>query len=159
MQVDWARLGNPKIPVWLQEAASIDATVREKALNNLKNAIAPWELLDGYGSYIHLIKIAESPIPETVVPFLLDLLRNPNVKNPSYILETLHDISRYEYVNEDFIPMDKRESYHAWAQRLRQLIRNDWNFFQTLLNHDSADVRNETQTLIDLLSRSDRSDG
>src|SRR5262249_37354892 len=140
-QIDWRRLGNPRISNWLEQIASTDDKTRRTAMQELKDAVAPWELLDGFGSTKDLMRIAESQIPEAVIPFLLETLKRDETQDKGFILEILFDLSRYLHVHKDFIPLNESERYQIWAKRLHELIRNEMGTYWELSKSTSPDIQ------------------
>jgi hypothetical protein len=70
-QIEWGKVGQKQspIPFWLREFTSDDELTRRQAMGNLKDSIAPWELLDGYGDSADLMRVIKREEPYLVVPF------------------------------------------------------------------------------------------
>jgi hypothetical protein len=151
-EIDWAKLGNSDIPLWLEQIESKDEMTRRKAIQKIKDTFAPWDILDGYGSTEDLLPILERPIPEAIIPFIVEILKNNNVPNKDLILEILLDLARYKYVDQTFVPLDKRASYIAWVKRIHARINEEMDFFRTLLTDKSSQVQVIAEDLIELLS-------
>jgi hypothetical protein len=124
--------------------------VRRKALGRLRDIVAPWELLDGYSSATELMRVAESQIPEMVIPFLIDLLKTSQDKD--HILETLYELSRYVYVDDSFILLGKRDSYRDWSRRLREAVCKGLDLYKILQHGESSEVQQAAKDLIKLLT-------
>jgi hypothetical protein len=150
-EIDWVKLGHPEIKTFIENAVSPEPQISQQALNQLKDAIAPWELLDGYGTTDHLMKMSRSPVPELVIPFLIDLLELETIKNKVFLLEILYDLSRYHLVSKDFIPLDEVDRYMQWAERLREFVRTHTHLYIELTNHSSPDIQQAAADLIDFI--------
>lgn len=119
-------------------------------MGELRDVVAPWELLDGYSSATELMRVADSPIPETITPFLIDLLKVSQDKD--LILEVLYELSRYIYVDDSLISAERKEDYDAWAKRLRATIHQDLNLYITLQNSEFHEVQQAAKDLVKLLT-------
>lgn len=139
------------ISVILKNIQAEDEHIRNKALVELKDVVAPWELLDGYGSTTELMRISKDPVTLSVIPLLIALLKDDACTNKSFVLETLYDLARYKDVGRDFIPKTEYDRYMKWAKDIRSRIRQDLEVYTTLLQHPLIEVRQEAQALINLL--------
>ncbi|MEP7288391.1 MAG: hypothetical protein ABI947_21785 [Chloroflexota bacterium] len=151
-EIDWGNLGNPRILTLLQNVAAQDKEIRSKALDEIKDIIAPWELLYGYRSPEDLMHMAESAIPETIVPFIIELLKNEPTREKVYIIEILYDLSRYEYVDNYVIPSEKKDHYANWARRIRDEVYKGIDIYRTLLHSPSPEIQRAASDLIGILT-------
>ena len=151
-RMDWSSLGEPKMYSWLLEARSNDRNVRLAALGHIKEVIAPWELLDGYGSSKDLQRLSESLVPEAVIPFLIDLFPLQDETGKTFMLEIFYDLARYKYVNLDFIPSDKKNTYFMWTDKIRDKLYIYISFFNSLLTDVSFNIQQNAQALINILT-------
>ena len=139
------------VSVILENIQSKDEIIRNKALVELKDVVAPWELLDGYGSSTELMQISKNPVTLSVIPLLIELLKDDACTSKSLILETLYDLARYRDVSRDFIPEVEYDQYMNWAKDIRSRILQELEVYTTLLQHPLIEVRQEAQGLINLL--------
>jgi hypothetical protein len=154
--VDWKQLGNERVGQYMSEALSDDEAVSRTALIQLKEAIAPWELLDGYGSTSKLMGMSKSALPITVIPLLVELLSFESVNKP-IVLETLYDVARYRLVDESFVPDEEAHHYQNWAERLFLAVKGYSAIFTSLLGSDSEAARETAKDLLALLEDQDSS--
>lgn len=139
------------VSVILKNIQAEDEHIRSKALLELKDIVAPWELLDGYGSTTELMRISKDPVTLSVIPFLIALLKDNARASKSLVLEMLFDLARYTDVSKDFIPETEYDRYMNWAKDLRSRIGQDLEVYTTLLQHPLIEVRQEAEALINLL--------
>jgi len=151
-EIDWGTLGNSRIPTLLENAASQNDELRSKALNEIKDIIAPWELIYGYRSLEELMHMTESAIPEKIVPFIIDLLKNESTTEKSYLLEILYDLARYLYVDDYAISSEMKKHYETWARKIRGEVHEGIEFYKILLHNPSPEIHRAASDLIRILT-------
>jgi hypothetical protein len=150
-QIDWEALKHPEIKILIQNAASEDDETQRDALNRLKNAIAPWEVLDGYDGGDTFERITKSPLPEIVTPFIIELLKKEGIKHKFFMIETLYDVCRYRLVDRNFKSESERNRYNEWAKKLFSIVEADIELYKNLMLDTSDEVQSEARALVNLL--------
>jgi hypothetical protein len=152
-QVDWGKIGQKPSPIphWLCEFASDVEQIRRQAMGNLKDTLAPWELLDGYGSTTDLMRVIKRDEPYLVVPFLVELLTYESIQDKGFILEILYDLARYVDVGDDWVPLEEREMYKSRACRIFNAVYEGIYAYSDLLKDNAPEVRQGAEDLLNLL--------
>jgi hypothetical protein len=150
-EIDWEGLKHPEIKILIQNAASQDDKIQGDALTRLKDAIAPWEILDGYAAGDMFERITTSPLPEIVTPFIIDLLADKEIKHKDFMLEILYDVARYKLVDRSFVPESDRNRYENWAKKLFSIVEADIDLYKSLILDTSDIVQRGARDLVNLL--------
>src|SRR5258706_1786817 len=106
-------------------------------------------LLNGYGSYIDLMKIMETYLLHVVTRLLIQMLETTTDNRvKAAILEILFDECSYIYaVGSQLGVLSKRDYYEAWARHLRDEVEKGMSVYQQLLNDSESFVKQAAQDL------------
>jgi hypothetical protein len=107
-EIDWEALNAANVPKWLHDLTSDDREVYLNAYHNLDNYVIDigsqsWE------SYGPINEILKTDLQLLIVPFLIQLLDNAQLKRKDNILELLYDLANKVYLSVDKLTGAERE--------------------------------------------------
>jgi hypothetical protein len=150
--IDWAALGELRIPTLLREMQSEDKKAFGVAIRELQEIITPERVLSGdYPNEI--VQMMRSELPARVTPFLVEMLSHESDGGKQVcLLEVLHSLGAYWFLINWFSENSpNRKSYEQWARRINDAVREGMPIYQKLLDDPIPQVRASAQEVLDIL--------
>jgi hypothetical protein len=153
--VNWDSLGFPEMPMWLAEIASGGISPHEKAIDGLRQKIAPWQLLAGYGStveYAQFHGLINSEILFYTIPFLIELIQSviTNDADKVSLLDLLYELCRYRYLVNS-IPLAEKDNFEAWICEVYDLILRGKDIYVEICKKGSSELQGAAKDILTVL--------
>ncbi len=149
-KINWAELGNPNIPRWLEGLTSVDMNIRKRAIYRLEvDVVKEDEISDGNLSPSSALS---SEIPEHIVPFMIELLTSQAADSRIAILSFLDALASYHLRFKDAEGKLGLNSEHLLrAKRIYDLILDGDKIYQKLTRDDDSELSNYAKLLLESL--------
>lgn len=151
--VDWKSVDEVEMPKWINDLASNQLDIRNKAYDKIAVRIAPWELSSGYGTTQQFISVFEKNLPFLVLPFLFEILKLPNYKFQYSILELIFDlsmISNLKFMSEEVSQILPKHLHENANQTHKLIISNIHVFDELPQTEDLQEIRHKILDLLKL---------
>ena len=153
--INWDNLGTPHIPGLLQELASDDRRIQEKAWSGIGETLIPWTALEGSRLVSELLSLPSRAALYVTIPLLVELLSYEAITSKDLILDLLNDIARY--VEADmFVPQEpksEKELYRSNARQAFDAVADGKPTYDGLTNSPLPDVAANAKHILRELDR------
>jgi hypothetical protein len=126
-QINWQELNAVNVPNWLQDLTSDDSQIYLNAYRSLDRYVIDIGS-DSWDSYGPINEILKTNLQSLIVPFLLQLLDDPQVKRKEDILELLYDLANKVYLSVDKLTGDEWEK----AIKIYEAVRTGTPVYRNL---------------------------
>jgi hypothetical protein len=146
-KVDWRRIDETEIEVWLGETSSTDEDIQNHGIGALSAYLTPW---DAYEPYYYdsagLLAMVKREAILLVIPYLIELLNDYTITNKVGILDMLYNFTWYSDL-EDRISDSDIADYRFHAHRIYNIVYMGLEVYKRLLEHEQESVRQEARVL------------
>jgi hypothetical protein len=154
-QVDWAGMGTPRVPDWIEGLLSDNADERNNAYSELVNQhFALQDCADCTAACTEeeLIRVMKGETIYKLVPFLIHILRDQTVadRNKAIVLAILTDLLRFHRVR-DCLFTEWLDTYNTYMRRLYELVAEGIDIYKLLQENHASWLREEATLVLEFL--------